>query len=212
MELLIATANAAKARELGEMLESERLAWRDLSNCAGDPPVEETGRTFRANACLKASEYAKRHRTWALADDSGLEVDALEGHPGVFSARWAELKGSGRGDADNNRTLLDQLRDVSDDRRTARFVCVLALADPGGRVILTARDTVEGAIVRDPRGSNGFGYDPLFLIEELGKTTAQLPADQKHRISHRGKALRQLRELMQRTGVFHVAGDSRKLP
>lgn len=197
MELLIASANPGKVREFREMLGSERFGWRDLAERQDRQPVEETGRTFRANACLKASQYAMRHRMWALADDSGLEVDALGGKPGVTSARWAEINGTGKGDADNNKTLLNQLENVPDHARMARFVCVLALADPTGRVILTARDTVEGAILRSPRGSNGFGYDPLFFVSELGKTTAELSPDEKHRISHRGKALRRLRQLME---------------
>lgn len=201
MELLIATGNAGKAREFREMLGADRFAWRDLSAYPPGDPVEETGRTFRANACLKASEYARRHGVWTLADDSGLEVDALGGSPGVLSARWAAVQGTGEGDADNNATLLRQLDAVPDDRRAARFVCVLALADPTGRITLTARDTVEGRVLREPRGRNGFGYDPLFYVEPLGRTTAELPPDEKHRISHRGKALRRLRELMARAGL-----------
>lgn len=197
MELLIASGNAGKVREFRQMLGPDRFIWRDLAECNDTHPVEETGRTFRANACLKASQYALRHRAWALADDSGLEVDALGGKPGVTSARWAAIHGTGAGDADNNKTLLQQLENVPDDARSARFVCVLALSDPAGRVILTARDTIEGMILRSPRGSNGFGYDPLFYVAELGKTTAELSADQKHAISHRGKALRRLRELME---------------
>src|SRR5688572_14345274 len=162
------------------MLASERLEFTDLSRYPAYEPVEETGRTFRANACLKASGYARQFRQWTLADDSGLEVDALGGSPGVLSARWAQVNGAGKGDADNNALLLRQLGDVLDDRRTARFVCVLALARPDGRVVATARDTVEGRIIHEPLGENGFGYDPLFLIDELGKTTAQLDPVQKH--------------------------------
>jgi XTP/dITP diphosphohydrolase len=197
VELLIATSNAGKVREFREMLGSQRFTWRDLAERGDRQPVEETGRTFRSNACLKASQYALRHRIWALADDSGLEVDALGGKPGVTSARWAQLHGTGRGDADNNQTLLRQLENVPENARTARFVCVLALADRSGWVILTARDTIEGRILRSPRGANGFGYDPLFEVPELGKTTAELTPDEKHRISHRGKALRRMRELME---------------
>jgi XTP/dITP diphosphohydrolase len=130
-----------------------------------------------------------------------LVVDALSGSPGVLSARWAQINHAGNGDADNNSLLLRQLRDVPDAKRTARFVCVLALADENGRIVLTAEDAVEGRIVHEPRGSNGFGYDPLFLIEHLGKTTAELDSQAKHQISHRGKALRRMRELMQRTGI-----------
>ena len=129
-------------------------------------------------------------------------MDALNGSPGVFSARWAEINRAGKGDADNNTLLLKQLEQVPDDPRSARFVCVLALSDPKGRIMLTARDTVEGRIIHAPRGNNGFGYDPLFLIDELGKTTAQLAPDEKHAISHRGKALRHLKELMKRVSLI----------
>jgi XTP/dITP diphosphohydrolase len=201
VRVLIATGNAGKVREFREMLATGQLEFTDLSQYPRHEPVEETGRTFRANACLKASGYARQFNTWALADDSGLEVDALNGAPGVLSARWAEVNGAGRGDADNNALLLRQLEGVGDERRTARFVCVLALADPEGRVILTARDAVEGRILRQPRGANGFGYDPLFLVPELGRTTAELPPDEKHNISHRGKALRRMRALMSRAGL-----------
>jgi XTP/dITP diphosphohydrolase len=202
--LLIATSNAGKAREFREMLGSGAggaLTWTDLSQHGDVEPVEETGRTFLANACLKAAGYARLFSTWALADDSGLEVDALGGSPGVHSARWAKLHDAGEGDASNNALLLNQLDAVADERRTGRFVCVLALADPGGRIILTARDAVEGRILRSPRGLNGFGYDPLFYVESLAKTTAELSPDEKHAISHRGKALRRMRELMGRAGL-----------
>jgi XTP/dITP diphosphohydrolase len=195
--LLIATGNAGKAREFREMLGADRFAWSDLSAIPSAPQVEETGLTFRANACLKASAYATHARLWTLADDSGLEVDALDGSPGVLSARWAQVNGAGHGDADNNALLLRQLDSVPDERRTARFVCVLALARPDGRVVATVRDTVQGRIIRAPLGENGFGYDPLFLIDALGRTTAQLDPDHKHRISHRGKALRRLRAVME---------------
>lgn len=202
MQLLIATGNPGKAREFREMLGPERFVWRDLSEFTDERAIPETGNTFRANACLKATGYALRHQTWTLADDSGLEVDALGGKPGVHSTRWAEMNGTGKGDVDNNATLLSQIAHVPGDRRSARFVCVLALSDPKGRVILTARDTVEGILLRAPRGSNGFGYDPLFLVGDLGKTTAELAPDEKHGISHRGKALRHLRQLMSRTGLI----------
>ena len=197
MRLLIATSNPGKVREFREMLGSDRFQWSDLSEHRSIVPVEETGTTFRANAALKAAYYAKQLQTWALADDSGLEVDALGCKPGVYSARWAEMHQAGQGDADNNALLLQQLETIPDSKRTARFVCVLALSDPSGRIILTARDTVEGRILHAPRGSNGFGYDPLFFIDEMGCTTAELPSARKHEISHRGKALRQLRQLME---------------
>ena len=205
-ELLIATANAGKTREFREMLGDGRFACRSLADYPPGPEVAETGQTFRANACIKAAAYARRYDAWAVADDSGLEVDALNGSPGVLSARWARHHGAGSGDADNNATLLRQLRDVPDgERRAARFVCVLALADPGGRIILTVRDTLEGRILHAPRGSNGFGYDPLFLVGRLGRTTAELAPDEKHAISHRGKALRRLRALVERVKPFDAA-------
>lgn len=200
--LLIATGNAGKAREFREMLGASRFAWRSLADFAPGPDVEETGHTFRANACLKASEYAKRYGTWTLADDSGLEVDALGGSPGVLSARWARHHNAGNGDADNNAMLLKQLRGVPDDRRAARFICVLALADPKGRIILTVRDTMEGRILHAPRGGNGFGYDPLFLVDGLGQTSAELSPDAKHAISHRGKALRRLKARLEALGTL----------
>ena len=200
-ELLIATGNPGKAREFREMLGESRFAWRSLSDYPPGPEVEETGRTFRANACLKASAYARRYGVWAIADDSGLEVDALGGSPGVLSARWAQHNGAGKGDADNNATLLRQIEHVPDDKRTGRFVCVLAVADPQGRIMLTVRDTVEGRILRSPRGANGFGYDPLFLIPALGRTTAELPPAEKHAISHRGAATRRLQRLIERHGL-----------
>src|SRR5688500_9710733 len=135
MNLLVATTNPGKVREFREMLGHGDAAFSDLSAHPGTVAVEETGHTFRANACLKASHYARLFNTHTVADDSGLEVDALDGSPGVHSARWAELNHSGKGDADNNALLLRQLQDVPDDRRTARFVCVLALADPQGRIL-----------------------------------------------------------------------------
>lgn len=198
MDVLIATSNPGKIREIRQMIAADCVAWHDLSSIPKLASVAETGATFRANACLKAIGYARQAGMWALADDSGLEVDALSGAPGVHSARWAELQGAGAGDADNNALVLRQLDAVPDLKRTARFVCVLALADPEGRVILTTRDTVEGRLLRAPRGSNGFGYDPLFFIDALGHTTAELPAEHKNQISHRGKALRRMNELMRR--------------
>ena len=201
MHLLIATTNPGKIREFREMLGNEQFHWSDLSQHRGVTPPEETGRTFLANACVKARYYAELFKTRVIADDSGLEVDALDGNPGVHSARWAELNHSGKGDADNNSLLLRQLTDVHDERRTARFVCVLALADERGRVLLTARDTVEGRIIHEPRGANGFGYDPLFMLDAKGCTTAELPPEAKHQISHRGKALRRLKNLIDVSGL-----------
>jgi non-canonical purine NTP pyrophosphatase (RdgB/HAM1 family) len=198
VQILIATGNPGKVREFREMLGDDRFQWSDLSQHPEIAAVEETGTTFRANACLKAAAYAKQLKTWALADDSGLEVDALDRKPGVTSARWAELHNRGKGDADNNTLLLEQMQAVPDDRRSARFVCVLALADPSGKIVLTAADAMEGKLLRTPRGRNGFGYDPLFEVEGMSQTSAELAAAEKHRVSHRGKALVRLRALMDR--------------
>jgi non-canonical purine NTP pyrophosphatase (RdgB/HAM1 family) len=208
VKILIASANAGKVREFRQMLGEENFAWGDLSQYKNIPSVEETGKTFRANACLKASYYAKRLKMWARADDSGLEVDALNGSPGVLSARWAMVNNAGEGDADNNALLLKQLKNVPDEKRTARFVCVLALSDEQGRIILTVQDAVAGRIIHQARGENGFGYDPLFLIDDLQKTTAELEPRVKHEISHRGKALRRMKELLSNTKNQIHHGDT----
>jgi XTP/dITP diphosphohydrolase len=198
LRLLIGSGNRGKVREFQDLLAAHGVECTDLSAHPAVPPPDETGHTFRANAMLKAVHYATALNTWALADDSGLAIDALGGSPGVHSARWAELNGAGNGDADNNVLVLRQLQSVPDDRRTARFVCCLALSDPRGRVVLTAQDQVEGRMLHAPRGGGGFGYDPLFLIPSLGRTTAELPPAEKHAISHRGKALRRLAGLLDR--------------
>lgn len=169
----------------------------------------ETGATFAANARAKALYYARACGQWCLADDSGLEVDALDGRPGIYSARYAAdrvdagadrpayLAEAGRQTLDraNNIRLLADLEGVEDARRTARFVCHLALADPR-HLLLETSGTVEGRIAREPSGDNGFGYDPLFYLPELGCTAAELSAREKNRISHRGKAVRRLAELL----------------
>ncbi|HEX8323353.1 MAG TPA: RdgB/HAM1 family non-canonical purine NTP pyrophosphatase [Tepidisphaeraceae bacterium] len=205
--VVVATHNRGKAAEFARMLGDDGVEWRDLSAFPDAGEVDETGHTFRANACLKASEYARRTGHWALADDSGLEVDALGGKPGVVSARWAALHEAGSGDAANNALLLRQLENTPDQERSARFVCVLALADSVGRIILTARDTVEGRIIHQPRGTNGFGYDPLFEVESLGRTTAELTPAEKADVSHRGRALRRLKALLATT----AAGETESL-
>ena len=193
--ILIATHNAGKAKEFAEIL-GESIRFDTLKSYPTIGEVDETGLTFRANACLKASQYAQRTGQWTIADDSGLEVDALDGKPGVVSARWAELHNAGKGDADNNALLLTQLQNVPDDHRSGRFVCVLALSDPQGRVMATVRDTFEGRILRDARGANGFGYDPLFEVGGLDKTSAELSPAEKHAISHRGRALARMKALL----------------
>jgi non-canonical purine NTP pyrophosphatase (RdgB/HAM1 family) len=202
VELLIATGNPGKAREFRELLGDAGIVWRSLKDFSGDAAVPETGRTFAENAHLKAAGYATRYHLWTLADDSGLEVDALSKSPGVYSARWAEQHNAGSGDEANNRLLLQQLADIPADQRTGRFLCALALCDPAGKLVLSCQDSVEGHILRSPRGSNGFGYDPLFVPNGFERTTAELDAAEKHRISHRGKALRQLKSLIAGSGLF----------
>ncbi len=199
-DLLIATRNKGKARELAALAEGlTDVTVRSLADVDDDGfEPDETGRTFRDNACLKASLYAKKFGCEVLADDSGLSVEALGGSPGVYSARFAAMAGVGEGDADNNAYLLRRLTKVPDDRRAARFVCVLAWSDADGRIKLTAEGHVDGTILREPRGEGGFGYDPLFLIESIGKTTAELSPTAKAAISHRGEALRRLRDLLDR--------------
>ena len=196
MDLIVATRNRGKAREFAEMLDLPGVSVRGLAEVDCDLEPEETGRSFHENACLKARAYARATGSWVLADDSGLSVDALGGRPGVYSAYFAKMNGAGEGDADNNAYLLRRLEKVADAERTARFECVLAVADPLGRVALTARGEVEGVVLRQPRGENGFGYDPLYLHPPSGKTTAEMTPAEKHAISHRGRALARLRELM----------------
>jgi XTP/dITP diphosphohydrolase len=193
---LVATTNPGKVREFRDMLGSTKFTWLGLADLPPIPEIEETGHTFRANAVLKATGYAKASGLWTLADDSGLEVDALDKKPGIHSARWARLHDAGTGDQANNTLLLKQLEHIPEPQRTARFVCVLAVADPHGTVIWTTRAAFEGRINLAPVGSNGFGYDPLFAVDGLGVTSAQLSPVEKHRISHRGQALERLKKLL----------------
>ncbi len=194
-EILLATANPAKAREMREILAlaeaggTSPVRWRMLSEFPDLPVPEETGETFLANAELKAHHYAQRTGLWTIADDSGLEVDALGGDPGVRSARYA---GEPCNDLANNALLVERLAGVPPERRSARFRCAVVLSD--GRVVLaSAEGAVEGRIIHQPMGDNGFGYDPHFWVEAAGMTTAQMSPAEKHAISHRGQALRLLR-------------------
>lgn len=198
--IVLATRNPGKIREIRQVLADLPVRIASLEEFGDIPEPEEHGQTFARNAQDKAMYYARASGQWCLADDSGLEVDALRGDPGVRSARYAadhcgENAPRGVIDAANNAKLLERLKDVPDERRTARFVCHLALAD-GQKVILEAHDTIEGRIIHAPRGSNGFGYDPLFFVDEALCTTAELPSDRKNQISHRGKALRHFASLL----------------
>ncbi len=195
-DILIATGNAKKGREMVEILADGAdhrplpIRWRTLADFPEWPAPVEDAPDFAGNAALKAAHYAQLSGLWTIADDSGLEVDALGGDPGVRSARYA---GEPCNDAANNRLLIERLRGVPDERRAARFRCCVALSD-GRRVLAAASGAVEGRIVDVPQGANGFGYDPYFHVDSFGMTTAQMPTAQKHAISHRGQALRALRE------------------
>ena len=195
-QILLATRNPGKVKEIRQVLAPLGVDVATLEGFEHVAEPVEDGATFAENARKKALYYAAATDHWCLADDSGLAVDALGGRPGVHSARYAaDRVGSDapRCDADpaNNAKLLDELAGVPDQRRSARFVCHLVLARPD-EVLLEACGTVEGRIGREPRGENGFGYDPLFCLPQHGCTTAELAPEQKNAISHRGKAVREL--------------------
>jgi XTP/dITP diphosphohydrolase len=187
--LIIATRNAHKTREFSQVL-GEDFAVRDLSSASEIPVVEETGSTFVENATLKAVAISKDFADFVVGDDSGLEVDALRGAPGIFSARYA---GENASDEENIAKLLTELaKHAKQDSYPARFRCLLALARQG-KILGTFEGAVEGAIVAPPRGATGFGYDPVFQPLGLTQTFAELPSEEKNEISHRGKAIRALR-------------------
>jgi XTP/dITP diphosphohydrolase len=188
--LVLATANQHKLVELTRILADGRVAvtLASLAEFPGAPDVAETGATFAANALLKAHAIAQFTGLPAVADDSGLCADALNGMPGVLSARWSGRHGD---DAANLRLLLAQIADIPDGRRGAQFVCAAALVLPGGREHVS-EGVVRGRLIREPRGQNGFGYDPIFVPESATITTAEMESADKDRISHRGKALRGL--------------------
>jgi XTP/dITP diphosphohydrolase len=187
LRLVIGTTNAAKGRELRELLEPYGFRVQTLKDVGSPREVVEDGDSFAANARKKASEQARHLRAWVLADDSGIEVDALGGRPGVYSARYA---GESASDADNNAKLLDELADRPLERRTARYVCHVAVADPAGEIRAETADFCRGRIALEPVGTNGFGYDPIFEVVEYHKTFGQLGPRVKAAISHRARALR----------------------
>lgn len=191
-ELLVVSGNPKKLAELVAMLGDAGVRVVGPADVGGVPEVEETGATFAENAALKAVAASRAAGRLALADDSGLEVDALGGAPGVRSARYAGDGTANASDAANRAKLLAALRGVPPDKRGARFRCAICVAD-GERVVLRAEGTVEGAILDRERGAGGFGYDPLFLPAGATRTFAEMDAEEKSRISHRGRALAQLR-------------------
>ncbi len=192
--LVLATRNQGKVREISKWFAPLGLEIKSVADFFGLPEVEEDGQTFRENAVKKAETIARFLHLPCLADDSGLEVDALDGQPGVYSARFA---GPEADDEDNNHKLLTLMQDIPSGERTARFRSVLALAFPGeNHPTITAEGIVEGHILSEPRGAGGFGYDPLFFLPQLKKTMAELTAEEKNKISHRGNALRELRRIL----------------
>ncbi len=194
MQYIIATHNAHKLAELSRILEPlgiEAVTDKDLGISL--PEVEETGTTFAENAYLKAASACAVTGLPAIADDSGLTVDALDGAPGIYSARYAGPNGT---DKECNDKLLAALKDVPFEKRTAQFVCAVCCVFPDGSAPITAEGTVHGIIGYEERGTNGFGYDPLFLVGE--KTTAELTPAEKDAISHRGEALRKFRVLLEK--------------
>ena len=192
-ELVLATRNPHKGRELAALLADLGIRIRTLAEFPGAPEVVEDGSTCEANAVKKATEIARATGLPAVADDTGLEVDALNGRPGIYAARYA---GEGASYEDNWRKLLRELAGVPHERRSARFVTVAALAMPAGAVQIT-RGVLEGCIAEEPAGAAGFGYDPVFLVPELGKTLAELSATEKNRVSHRARAFAQVRRLLE---------------
>ncbi len=198
MELLLASGNPKKAAELNRMLKPLGICVLSPADVGGLPEVDEDQDTFEGNAQKKAISGALASGKFCLADDSGLAVDALDGAPGVHSARFAGQHGD---DAANNRKLVEQLAGSPPEARGAHFVCCLALSDPAGQILCITRGEVHGRILNEPRGQGGFGYDPLFQVHEpenafQGRCMAELTAEEKGSISHRGRALRQLAELI----------------
>jgi XTP/dITP diphosphohydrolase len=189
--VVLATRNEGKLRELARILDTERLVGLDAF--PGAPDVPETEATFEGNALLKARAIAAYTGLPAVADDSGLCVDALKGMPGVLSARWAGRHGD---DKANLELVLAQVADVPDDRLGARFVCAAALVDPADGEWVTTGE-VAGRLIREPRGSGGFGYDPIFVPDGFGETTAEMTPEAKDAISHRGRAFRALAPYIQ---------------
>jgi XTP/dITP diphosphohydrolase len=194
MDLVVATGNPHKVDEIRAILAPHGVRVLGLDDLgAVVPEPDEPGDTFEANAAIKARAYAAALGRTVLADDSGLEVDALGGRPGVHSARYAGVDATREErDAANNAKLLHELSGIPMDRRTARFVCVICVAAPDGRVVATARGTFDGVIIEAARGSHGFGYDPLLFLPDAGCTSAELDPAEKNRRSHRGQAVRAL--------------------
>lgn len=189
LRLVVASRNRGKLREIGELLAAHGIAVIGIDSFPGVPEVVEDGASFRENAAKKAVETARRLSEWVLGEDSGLEVDALGGAPGIYSARFS---GPAASDESNNAKLLVELAGVPDERRGAHYTCNVAVADPQGTVRLQLQAACRGRITAEARGTNGFGYDPYFLIPEYHRTFGELAPCVKRHLSHRGRAFERL--------------------
>jgi XTP/dITP diphosphohydrolase len=194
-KLLLATGNQGKLRELRSLLSDLPYELVTLSEVGIDIKVDESGSSLEENATLKATIFASKSRLLTLADDSGLEVDALGGQPGVLSARYA---GENASDSERIDYLLSRLKGVPWEKRQARFRCVIAISTPDGKHLELCSGACRGIITLKPRGEQGFGYDPVFYLPRLGKTMAELPPEVKNRVSHRGKAARKAYMVLER--------------
>ena len=193
-KIIFATGNAGKMKEVREILKDLNVEVLSMKEAGIQADVEENGKTFQENAVIKAREIMKISGEVVLADDSGLEIDYLNKEPGIYSARYMGEDTSYR---IKNGNLIERLQGVPDEKRTARFVCAIAAAFPDGSVE-TTEGTIEGRIGYEEKGENGFGYDPIFYVPELGCTTAELTGEQKNQISHRGKALEAMKEILKK--------------
>lgn len=194
-KIIFATGNQGKMKEIREILGDLEVEILSLKDAGIHADIEENGKTFEENAIIKAKAIMEMTGEVVIADDSGLEIDYLNKEPGIYSARYMGVDTSYE---EKNKNLIDRLDGISEEFRTARFVCAMAVAFPDGEVI-TALGTVEGMIGYEARGTNGFGYDPIFYLRESKKSTAEISAEEKNRISHRGKALREIKiELVKR--------------
>lgn len=190
--IIFATGNEGKMKEIRMILQDLEVPVVSMKEAGISVEIDESGRSFEENAVIKARAVMEQTGETVLADDSGLEIDYLDGAPGIYSARYM---GEDTSYDIKNNAILEQLANVPDEKRTARFVCVIACAMPDG-TILTSRGTMEGIIAHEIRGENGFGYDPVFYLPDCCCTSAELSQDQKNDLSHRGKALRVMRELL----------------
>lgn len=191
-KLIFATTNEGKMREVREILRELNYEVLSLKDINLEPEIDENGKTFEENAIIKARTVMEMTGEIVLADDSGLEVDYLNKEPGVYSARYL---GENTSYDIKNQYIIDRLRMVEGEARSARFVCVIACAFPEGDII-SRRGVIEGFIADKPSGSNGFGYDPIFFVPDYNCTTAEMPPELKNKISHRGKALRAIKEVL----------------